>query len=347
MKKVITLAIALLLALATAGLVRAESSRTVYVYNWTEYIPEGVIDQFTKETGIKVVYATYESNEAMYAKLKVMNSRGFDVIFPSSYFVNKMGKEGMLLPIDKSKLNNFKNMDSRHLNHSFDPGNKYSVPYTWGGTGILANPERVGPMPEKWSDLWDSRFKGTLLLQDDLREVFGMALKKRGYSLNDTNPDHIREAYEDLVALMPSVRTFNSDSPKIPFLNEEVAAGMIWNGEAHVAMGELDTLQFVWPEEGAIFWMDCMCIPAGARNVDEAYAFINFLLRPEVAATMVREWGYATPNMAAIPLLDEATRNDPAIFPPISVMEKSEFQNDIGEAITLYEKYWNKLKANQ
>jgi spermidine/putrescine transport system substrate-binding protein len=346
MKKIVILAIALLLSLATAGLVRAES-RTVYVYNWTEYIPEGVIERFTEETGIKVVYTTYESNEAMYAKLKVLDSTGFDVIFPSSYFVSKMGKEGMLMPIDKSKLNNFKNLDDRQLNHSFDPANRYSVPYTWGGTGILVNPEQVGPTPEKWADLWDSRFKGTLLLQDDLREVFGMALKKRGYSLNDTDPEHIREAYEDLVKLMPSVRTFNSDSPKVPFLNEEVYAGMIWNGEAHVAMEEMDSLRFVWPAEGAILWMDCLCIPAGAKNVDEAHAFIDFLLRPDVAATMVREWGYATPNKAAMALLDEATRNDPAIFPPLSVMEKSEFQNDIGEAVTVYEQYWNKLKANQ
>lgn len=346
MKRALFVVFALLLVVMSAVAARAGSGVVVYVYNWTEYIPEGVIEQFSDETGIKVVYSTYESNEAMYAKLKLMGNKGFDVIIPSSYFVSKMGRENMLMPLDKSKLPNFKNLDSKYLDQAFDHGNKYSVPYTWGGTGILVNPEATGTMPESWSDLWKPEFKGRLLLQDDLREVFGMALKAKGYSINDTDPEHIRQAYKYLKELMPSVRTFNSDSPKVPYLNQEVDAGMIWNGEGYIATSEMPELKFVWPSEGAILWMDCMAIPAGAKNVDEAHAFINFILRPEIGAKMVEEWGYATPNKAAMELLDEDMRTSPTVFPDEATMKKSEFQSDVGEAIITYEKYWNMLKGN-
>lgn len=346
MKRTLLIAFALVCAVLTAGVVRAGSG-VVYVYNWTEYIPEGVIEQFSEETGIKVVYSTYDSNEAMYAKLKMLGGKGFDVIFPSTYFVSKMAREGMLHEIDKARLANFGNLDPAYLDQPFDKGNAYSVPYTWGGTGILADPEKLGSMPSRWADLWKPEYKGRLLLQDDLREVFGMALKAKGHSINATDPRHIQEAYEYLRKLTPSVRAFNSDSPKVPFLNEEVDAGMIWNGEAYVAMGELENLSFVWPEEGGILWMDCMAIPVGAENVDEAHAFIDFILRPEIARKMVEEWGYATPNKAAIALLDKGMRQSPVIFPDSATMAKSEFQNDIGEAIVIYEKYWNLLKSGQ
>lgn len=346
MKRTLLIVFALACAVFAAGAARAGSG-VVYVYNWTEYIPEGVIEQFSEETGIKVVYATYESNEAMYAKLKMLGNKGFDVIVPSSYFVSKMAREGMLHEIDKSKLPNFKNLDAAYLDQPFDKDNKYSVPYTWGGTGILANPGKLGTMPTKWADLWKPEYNGVLLVQDDLREVFGMALKAKGYSLNDTDPKHIEEAYKYLKKLMPSIRTFNSDSPKVPFMNEEVDAGMIWNGEAYVAMGEVPALNFVWPEEGGILWMDCMAIPAGAKNLDEAHAFINFILRPDIAKKMVEEWGYATPNKAAMALLDDDMRTSRVIFPDKATMAKSEFQDDIGDAIVIYEKYWNLLKGEQ
>lgn len=345
MKRFVTVAALLLAALLSAATAFAGSGK-VYVYNWTDYIPEGVIDQFTEETGIEVVYATYDSNEAMYAKLKLMDGKGYDVVVPSTYFVSKMRREGLLQKLDKSQLSNWKNLNPAYLGKSFDPKAEYAAPYALGGSGILLNTS-VFTDPESiaWKDLWKPEFKGRLQLQDDLREVFGMALASLGYSINDTDPAHIKEAYEQLKKLFPSVRTFNNDTPKTPFLNEEVSAGMIWNGEAYVAMGELDSLSFHWPTEGGIMWMDCMAIPSGAENVEEAHAFINFILRPEVAAQMVTEWGYGTANQAALALLPSEVRNNPTIFPPAEVMKKSDFQDDVGEAILTYEKYWNLLKS--
>ncbi|GAB7023084.1 ABC transporter substrate-binding protein [Salidesulfovibrio brasiliensis] len=345
MNRIVTVTALVLAALLSAATAFAGSGK-VYVYNWTDYIPEGVLDRFTEETGIEVVYTTYDSNESMYAKLKMLDGKGYDVIVPSTYFVSKMRREGLLKKLDKSLLPNWKNLDPIYLGKSFDPESAYSVPYCHGGSGILINAERYGnPKSLSWKDLWNKDYEQQIQLQDDLREVFGMALASLGYSINDTDPAHIKEAYERLKELFPAVRTFNNDTPKTPFLNEEVTIGMIWNGEAYVAMNELDFLKFHWPEEGGIMWMDCLAIPAGAENVEEAHAFINYILRPEVAAQMVNEWGYGTANREALKLLDEKTRNNPVIFPPAEVMKKSDYQDDVGEAIVTYEKYWNKLKS--
>ncbi|MGE4292487.1 MAG: extracellular solute-binding protein [Desulfovibrio sp.] len=340
-KMLLALCLALLPGLAWAG-------GEVYVYNWTEYVPEAVLAQFTEETGIKVIYTTYDSNEAMYAKVKLLGGEGYDVVVPSTYFVNKMRHEGLLLPLDRSKLPNFANLDKNFLNKAYDPDNEYSVPYLWGGSGIIANSELVPTAGmDSWRWLWSPELKGKLLLQDDLRDVLGIGLLLKGYSVNETDPEHIREAYELIKTLAPNVLVYNSDNPKSAYLGGEVAAGMIWNGEAHQALAEMDTLKFVWAREGGLLWMDNFVIPKNAKNVDNAHAFINFMLRPDIAAQCCEEYGYATPNKPAVALLPEELRNSPVIFPPDEVVTRSDFQNDVGEAILVYEKYWHMLKAGQ
>ncbi|WP_022662744.1 extracellular solute-binding protein [Paucidesulfovibrio longus] len=340
-KLLLALCLALLPGLASAG-------GEVYVYNWTEYVPEAVLNQFTEETGIKVIYTTYDSNEAMYAKVKLLGGEGYDVVVPSTYFVNKMRREGLLLPLDRSKLPSFANLDTKFLNKPYDPDNEYSVPYLWGGSGIIANTEMVSAEGmDSWRWLWSPQLKGKLLLQDDLRDVLGIGLLLKGYSVNETDPEHIREAYEVIKTLAPNVLVYNSDNPKSAYLGGEVAGGMIWNGEAYQALGEMDTLKFVWAKEGGLLWMDNFVIPKNAKNVDNAHAFINFMLRPDIAAQCCVEYGYATPNKAAVKLLSAELRESPLIFPPDEVVARSEFQNDVGEAILVYEKYWHMLKAGQ
>jgi spermidine/putrescine transport system substrate-binding protein len=340
-KLLLALCLALLPGFASAG-------GEVYVYNWTEYVPEAVLNQFTEETGIKVIYTTYDSNEAMYAKVKLLGGEGYDVVVPSTYFVNKMRREGLLLPLDRSKLPNFANLDTKFLGKPYDPDNEYSVPYLWGGSGIIANTE-MGSVEgmESWRWLWSPQLKGKLLLQDDLRDVLGIGLLLKGYSVNETDPERIREAYEVIKTLAPNVLVYNSDNPKSAYLGGEVAGGMIWNGEAYQALGEMNTLKFVWAKEGGLLWMDNFVIPKNAKNVDNAHAFINFMLRPDIAAQCCVEYGYATPNKAAVKLLPAELRESPLIFPPDEVVARSEFQNDVGEAILVYEKYWHMLKAGQ
>lgn len=332
--------------LAAASVVAAEEK--VVVYNWSEYIPDGVLDDFTAETGIKVDYSTYENNEVMHSKLKLQQGKGYDIVVPSTYLVSKMREEGLLQKIDKSKLGNAGNLDPNLLDKPYDPGNEYSIPYLWGSTGIGVNAAEIDPAGiTAWADLWDPKWEGKLLLTDDLREVFHMALKKNGFSTNSTDPEELKTAFEDLQKLMPNVRVFNADAPREPFLAGDVNLGMIWSGEVSMAQEEDENIQYIYPREGAAFWVDSFVIPAGAENAANAHKFIDYMLRPEVAKKVVEELGYSTPNAAAKELVDEETRNDPIIFPPAEVLEKGEFQQDVGDALKLYNEYWEKLKVGQ
>ncbi|WP_406643412.1 spermidine/putrescine ABC transporter substrate-binding protein PotD [Pectobacterium brasiliense] len=326
----------------------ASDSKTLYFYNWTEYVPPGLLEQFTKETGIKVIYSTYESNESMYAKLKTYKDGAYDLVVPSTYFISKMSKEGMLQKIDTSKLSNFHNLDPNLLHKSFDPNNDYSIPYIWGATAIGINHEMIDPASvTSWADLWDTKYKNSLLLTDDAREVFQIALRKLGYSANTTDPKEIEAAYKKLQALMPNVLTFNSDNPGNPFIEGEVNLGMVWNGSAYVARQAGTPLDVIWPKEGGIFWMDSLAIPSNAKNVDGAMKLIDFLLRPEVAAQVAETIGYPTPNLAAKKLLPPEVSGDKTLYPDDETIAKGEWQNDVGSASTLYETYFQQLKAGR
>lgn len=323
------------------------NDQELYFYNWSEYIPSEVLEDFTKETGIKVIYSTYESNESMYAKLKTQGT-GYDLVVPSTYFVSKMRKEGMLLEIDKSKLSNFAGLDSNYLNKPFDPNNSYSIPYIWGATGIGINTDMLDKSNiHNWSDLWDAKWEGQLMMMDDSREVFHIALVKLGYSPNTTDPKEIEAAYEELKKLMPNVLVFNSDFPANPYLAGEVSLGMLWNGSAYMAREEGANIDIIWPEKGAIFWMDSLAIPAGAANIEAAHKMIDFLLRPDNAAKIAVEIGYPTPVKAAYKLLPEEFANDPSIFPPQEIMDSGEWQDEVGDASVLYEEYFQKLKVDK
>ncbi|OEF49661.1 spermidine/putrescine ABC transporter substrate-binding protein PotD [Enterovibrio norvegicus] len=319
----------------------------LYFYNWSEYIPTEVLEEFTEETGIKVIYSTYESNESMYAKLKT-HPEGYDLVVPSTYYVAKMRKEGMLQKVDKTKLSHFDGLDPNNLNKPFDPNNEYSIPYIWGATGIGVNTDVMEKSSvHAWADLWNPEYEGQLLMMDDAREFFHIALTKLGYSANTTDPKEIEAAYKELQKIMPNVLVFNSDFPANPYMAGEVALGMLWNGSAYIARSEGAPVDIVWPEEGAIFWMDNLAIPANAENAEAAHKMIDFLLRPENAAKLAIEIGYPTPVKAAYPLLPKSFKDDQSVYPPQDVMEKGEWQSSVGEANVLYEEYFQKLKAGQ
>ena len=333
------------LGLSTAHAVKND---VVYFYNWSEYVPAGLLDEFTKETGIKVIYSTYESNESMYAKLKTHKDAAYDLIVPSTYFINKMSNEDMLQKIDTSKLTNFKNLDPALLHQSFDPNNDYSIPYIWGTTAIGINRDEIDPASiTSWSDLWNPKYKSSILLLDDAREVFQIALLKLGYSGNTSDAGQIEQAYQELVKLMPNVIAFNSDSPANPFIEGEVNIGMLWNGSAYIARQEGIPIEMVWPKEGAIFWMDSLSIPANARNVDGAMQLIDFLLRPEIAARVAEEIGYPTPNKEAKKLLPTEVVNDKSLYPDEETIKQGEWQNDVGSANMLYEQAFQRLKTGR
>jgi spermidine/putrescine transport system substrate-binding protein len=335
-------------ALATVFAPLPAGQRELRFFNWSDYLPPAVLESFTRETGIQVHYATYDSNEAMYAKVKLLDGGGYDLVVPSTYMVDRMRKQGLLRPLDRSQLPHFGNLDPHHLDLPFDPGNRYSVPYLWGTTGIAVDAGRIDPAGlHAWADLWQPRFHRALVLPNDMREVFHMAMLVLGLPVNSTDPAHIEAAYRKLRELMPNVRLFSSDAPQVLFITGEVDAGMIWNGVACLAAREAPAIRFVQPAEGPLLWMDNLAILKNAANPDEAHTLIDYLLQPEVARLISESVGYATPNAAAVALLPPGIRNNPVIYPPASVIGRGEYQVDLGEAIRLYTEYWERLKAGR
>lgn len=332
-----------LLLCAASGAWAAE--KKLYVYCWSEYIPEAVIEQFTAETGIKVVLSTYDSNEAMYAKVK-MTGKGYDLIVPSTDFVSRMRKEGLLLPLDKKLLGNLGNLNPKTLDQPFDPGNTYSVPYMWGSTAIAVNTaDPVAAAVTSLADLWKPELKGKLLLPNDQRSVLGLGLKRLGYSWNETDPARIQKACELLKPLMANVRVFDSDSPKQALLNNEVQVAVLYNGEAYIAANENPKIHHIYPAEGFGLWLDSLCIPKGAKNVAQAHAFIDFILQPKVGAAISTEMGYSSPNLKAMELLPADVRNNPIVYPDEATMARGEFETDLGKIERVYEKCWTSLKT--
>ena len=329
------------------------AERVLRVYNWVDYLPPLVIEQFTAETGITVDYSTYTSNEEMLETLRSLqqpsnHTKPYDLVVPSNYYISRMAREDLLTRLDHEKLSNFKHLDRQLLNKAYDPDNQYSVPYLWGTTGIGVTPAVPPGSISRWADLWKPEFKDSLLLLDDMREVMGIGLLVLGYSVNDTDPVHIEQAYDKLRMLMPNVRVFDATSPKIRLLAGEVKAGMVWNGEAYIANQERPgAVTYVYPAEGVSLWIDNLAIPAQAANVADAHLLINFLLRPENAQQITEAVGYASPNLSAVKQLSPALSSNRTIYPRAADLTKAHIQQAVGEALPIYEKFWQRLMTPQ
>jgi spermidine/putrescine transport system substrate-binding protein len=319
----------------------------VNVYNWASYMPPEVIALFQKETGIKVNYSTFESNQILYAKLKASPNSGYDIVVPTTYIVERMIKEKMVLKLDKSKLSNFKNLDPKLLNQSYDPSNQYSIPYLWGTTGILINTKNYSTNEiNSWKDLWQSRFRKKLIVLNDMRDMFSVGLKVLGYSINDENPDHIKSAYLKLKILLSNVKAFVDNASQQIYINENVNIGMVASGDANTIISENSAYHYIYPKDGANIWMDNMVIPVGVKHLENAYKFINFILRPDVAKIISMKVGYSTPNLAAIKLMPKITQENRILNPTKKDLKNCEIETDLSKAATqIYLKYWDLLKV--
>ena len=320
---------------------------TVNVYNWANYLPESILTEFTQKTGIVVHYAQYDSNEMLYAQLKGNPNAGYDVIFPSSYYVKKMAREKMLLPLNKRRIPHMRQLRRSLMNRSFDRGNRYSVPYIWGLTGITYNDHYHHRSELKhWSDLWKPQFHNQLLLLNDSREAFGIALIRLGYSINDRNPQHIKQAYHLLQKLMPNVKVINSVASHNLYLDEDVTAGLGWSGNIMQVHLENPHVKFIYPKPYAMMWIDCMAVPAHAPHPDAAMRFIDFILSPRIAAKISSAFNYPPANPQAMRLLSAKKRHNPIINPPASVLKNAKMQQSVGKAIKWYTYYWQRLKLS-
>lgn len=303
---------------------------TVTIYNWGDYIDPALIKAFEKETGYKVNYETFDSNEAMFTKIQ-QGGTAYDITIPSEYMIQKMMKEKMLLPIDHSKLKGLENLDARFLDQSFDPKNTYSIPYFWGTLGIIYNDKFIdGTKIQHWDDLWRPELKDNVMLIDGAREVMGLSLNSLGYSLNSKNNQQLRQATDKLNTLTSNVKAIVADEIKMYMINEESAAAVTFSGEAAEMLASNEHLHYVIPEEGSNLWFDNIVIPKTAKNIKGAYAFINFMLRPENAAQNAEYIGYSTPNKAAKELLPKEVSEDKQFYPDDETISHLEVYKDLG-----------------
>ena len=305
--------------------------KVITFYNWGDYIDPELLSQFEEEAGYRIIYETFDSNEAMFTKVQQGGTQ-YDILGPSEYMIESMIGANLLQALDHSLLPNLSNMDKRFMDLSFDPGNAYSVPYFWGTLGILYNTTVVDEADiQSWNDLWDPQFDSSIMIYDGAREVMGIGLQSMGYSLNETDDAILVAAADKMKALMPNVIALVADEIKMHIAQEEAPIGITFSGEAAAAMWDNEDLNYYVPEEGSNIWFDNLVIPANAKNVEGAHALLDFLMRPDVAAQNAEYVGYATPNAAALDLIDPEITADEAFYPSDDIINSLEVYSDLGQ----------------
>lgn len=321
----------------------------VVVYNWGEYIDPEAITLFEEETGIKVIYDEFETNEIMYPKIE-SGASDYDVVCPSDYMIQKMIENDLLRELNFDNLPNAKaNIGPQYWNFSeeFDPGLRYSVPYCWGTIGILYNKTMVAEPIDSWSVLWDERYKDNILMQDSVRDAFMVALKLNGFSANSVDEAQLQTAKESLITQKPLVQAYVIDQVRDKMIGGEAALGVIYSGEAIYTQRENPDLEYVIPKEGSNVWIDSWVITKNAPNPENAEKFIDFMCREDIALMNFEYITYSTPNEAAKALItDDGIRNSPIAFPVLEDYEGLETFKYLGpEADELYNNLWKEVKA--
>lgn len=304
------------------------------------------LEDFRAATGIEVRMDLYADGDELFTRLREGNP-GYDVVVPTSDYVERMVLAGMLMPLDHSKIGNLANVDEAFRDPQFDRGRRHSIPYMWGTLGIGYRRSKVEGVVDSWAAVLEGeRYSGRISLLGDAQNVIGAALKHLGYSFNSTDPDEITRAEELLIANKRHVKIFADDNGQDLLAAGEVDLAMEWNGDILQVMTEDDDLAYVVPSEGSLLWQDCMVIPVGAPHPDNAHKFLNFILNAEVGAAIAEFIQYATPNAAARKLLNEDYLTNPAIFPPAETLAKCEPGLYMGEAaIRLYDDAWARIQA--
>jgi len=319
------------------------SKPKLYIYNWTYYIPDNVLKEFEQRYKVSIVYDMYASNEEMFAKLKA-GGTGYDLVFPSGDYVSIMAREGMIDKIDKTKIPNFANIDSSILKKiAFDPNCSHSVPYMLGAAGVSVNNKEIPSFEKSWNIFARSDLKGRMTLLDDMREVLGAALKTLGYSVNTGNPEELQKAKELVLKWRENIVKFDAEA-----FAKSFAAGEFWvvHGYAENVFLELDSTMrknttFFIPKEGSAMYMDNIVILKNARNKDLAYKFINYIHEPQVYAKIV--------DFLMLPSINVPSRQYRTVKPnyEISDLANSEFKEDLGPNLELYNKIWQEIRVGK
>lgn len=324
---------------------KSETPDTLHICTWSNYFPESSIQAFTEKTGIKVELSYVSSNEELFSKLKA-GATGFDIIQPSDYMLRQMSQLGMLAPLDKAQIPNTSHLEDFYKTLPYDPGLKYSVPFTWGTTGIAVNTEKVS-IPEGgvgWDLLIHSPDPKHTSLLDDMREVFSLVLISQKASPNTKNQAEIGKAKEEIAKLKENVLLFSSE-PKPLLLNGEITVAHIFSSDAIQASLENPKIKFFIPKEGGIVWTDNFAIPNSSEKIKQAHTFINYFLDPANALPLVVASHLASPNKTLKTSLPEIERNNPEIYPSREVMSRMHFLEDIGDTLLQMNKLWTEVKS--
>ena len=323
------------------------SADQLYIYTWAGYTDNALLDRFAEKTGIRVVADVFSSNEEMLARVQAGGARAYSIIYPSDYMVVQMTELGLLTPLDHSSLGGLDRLKKQFQNPVYDPGNRYSVPLSWGTTGLIYNTEQLKEAPEDWSYLWEHKqeLARRMTLASDVREVMGAALRMLGYSLNSTNQEQVKQAYEKLVELKPAIASFTTDAWRPQMLTGDLKVAMCYSSDANEVISDNDKLKYVVPKSGSSLWTDTLVIPKGSPNPEAAYKWINFLLQGDVAASLVERLSFSTPSEDAFSLLTPELRENELLFPSEAVLKNCEGVAPVGKFMEVYDRYWTQLTS--
>ena len=323
------------------------SADQLYIYTWAGYTDNALLDRFAEKTGIRVVADVFSSNEEMLARVQAGGARAYSIIYPSDYMVVQMTELGLLTPLDHSSLGGLDRLKKQFQNPVYDPGNRYSVPLSWGTTGLIYNTEQLKEAPEDWNYLWEHKqeLARRMTLASDVREVMGAALRMLGYSLNSTNQEQVKQAYEKLVELKPAIASFTTDAWRPQMLTGDLKVAMCYSSDANEVISDNDKLKYVVPKSGSSLWTDTLVIPKGSPNPEAAYKWINFLLQGDVAASLVERLSFSTPSEDAFSLLTPELRENELLFPSEAVLKNCEGVAPVGKFMEVYDRYWTQLTS--
>lgn len=339
MKKLIMLIILIL----CVGCSKKEE-RVINVLNWSSYIPSGVIEDFEKETGIKVNYSTYSSNEELLAKVSSAKVGTYDLVFPSDYMIEIMHSRDILDKIDLNKLSNFSNINPKYLNLEYDINNEYSIPFIAATTVIAVNRDIIKDEINSYNDLLNEKYKNEIVLIDDQRIIIGMGLLANGYNMSSIKEEELVDAKDWLLNLKPNLKAYDSDSPKNFLITKEATIAVLWNAEAALAKEANSNIEIVFPKEGIALSIDNFAILKGAKHTRNTYLFIDYILRADVMKKIVESYPYKNINTKTDELLSNKYLLNEAANISDENMEKGYFVKNIGDKIKLYDKIWAEIK---
>jgi spermidine/putrescine transport system substrate-binding protein len=335
---------ALLIAAVVPCHAQAKKKPVLNLFCWSEYVPQEVIDGFTKETGIKVNVENYASNEEMLSKLLGGGSK-YDLIQPSEYTIEALIKADKLDPLNLDNIPNIKNLDPKYYKMPHDPEGKYCVTWMAGTVGIVANTAKIKDPVKSYKDVFSGAHKRRIVVLNDAREIVSWALDTLGLPINDITPEALDKVKPVLAEWLPQVKVYDSDSPKTALLNGDVDLGIVWSGEAAILWKKNKKFTYVLPEEGAHQFVDSLAVPKGANNKDNAEKFINYILKPDVSVKISDAFPYTNPNAEARKLLKKDQLDNPASYPPGE--PKLETFKDIGKAAKDIDKLVTDLKGKK